>query len=181
MSGKTEMEKCHAWEREHFTPQQLKLLKKLRNIGPERELSEELFDEICHLDENSFDVIIGEMAGDVLFKFLIMYGKHNPLSLNEYAYFLRFETYNVKTYDALILTSKFRKNYGHSIRLFYILNHKLGISYRDLEKLSDIGKDTLNTYVNRYVEWLKINKKIDTLRARLYKIEIERWQLEKKM
>lgn len=174
--------KFDEWELEHYTPLQLEIMEELCTIRISgSKLTEEMYNKLIQLETNDLDIVMTSLYDANLYQFLERYRKNHNVSLREYNHLLRFDVCEEFTYEALILKSKFSKKYGYSIRLFYLLNEKVGLSYRELERLSDIGKDTLNKYVKIYKEYTTIEKEIGEVKSTLFSLERKSWEARKKL
>jgi hypothetical protein len=169
------------WERERYSEEILNLSDRIRELESEgKDLPKDLYNEIKKLDDYQLNFILDVLDGDIMIDFIKMYMEENPVSMDLLASFFRYYWFNEFSYRSLMISSKFHKKYGYSVKLFYVLNQKVDISYRDLEDLSGIGKDTINRYVNYYKDWLELDDKIRDLKRKLSDLERKRFKISEK-
>lgn len=164
-----------------YTREEITFLIELFNYKKDnKELTEDMLNRLLQLEVNELDVIVEHLGKKNLIQFLKVYREKKKISLQEYYKLMRFYIWNEYDYEELYNTSSFRKKYKYPISLFYYLNKDLGLSYRDLEVLSGVGKDTLNSYVNRYCKWRELRSEILSLEAQIRDLKQKRLHISQK-
>jgi len=159
---------------QYFTEEQYKLIREFVRLRDKpNEFRELCKSTLIKLDIADLDYIIMDLLEEQMMIFFEEYRKIKPISLREYYIALRGDIWDYERSERAIWTTKFQKKYKYPLRLFYLLHKHLGYSYRDLEELSRIGKDTLNKYVKLYYKREEIRTQIRDLRDPINELERE--------
>jgi hypothetical protein len=165
-----------------YTSEEIKLLIEIKNeYRSDKKLTKETYNKIMQVGPNRIDIYVEHFEREQLVDFLKMYKKDRYVSIDEYYRLCRFAIWDRSSYEALYHRSSFRKKYGYPVPLFYFLHELLNLSYRDLENLSGLNKDTINRYVNFYEDALELQNKATELRLKASQLEHQKTQIVMKM
>lgn len=154
----------------------------LHNLEEDKmKFTEEIYNRIENLNEYDYEEIMAGICVDYLCDYLSMYRKNKRLSMKRIKALFKNNLMFEDEYLFRWTESKFKSKYNIPIQIFYLLNEKIGIPYRELEIISGIGKDTINSNIKFYKDYLKAKEEEDEIHSTLRRAKALTYRAKQKL